>query len=123
MTAARALVPSGLRLPNAFGIGGPIANSDHNVIMFTILAGEERKSRKQEGYNFLKADYGRICEELASIDWKSYLDRENIENSWKKIKDKLSDCVEKYVPKKGCKRRKHARWMKRQNIKFIMAKV
>ena len=100
----------------------PIANSDHNVIMFTILAGRERKSSKQEGYNFHKADYGRICEELASIDWKRYLDGNNVENIWQKIKEELAKCVEKYVPKKSFKRRKHARWMKKKILKLIKSR-
>jgi hypothetical protein len=44
-------------------------------------------------------DYGRICGELASIDWKRYLDRNNVENIWQKIKEELGKFVEKYVPK------------------------
>jgi hypothetical protein len=78
----------------------PTANSDNNFIMLTILAGVERKSSKQEGYNFLKAEYGRIYEQLASIVWKISLDGENIETIWKKIKEELGDCVEKYVQRK-----------------------
>ena len=103
-------------------IGCPIANSDHNVIRFTILAGRERRSSKQEGYNFHKADYGRICEELASIDWKRYLDGNNVENIWQKIKGELGECVEKYVLKKSFKRRKHARWMKRKILRLIKSR-
>jgi hypothetical protein len=80
------------------------------------------KITKQEGYNFHKADYGRICEELAYIDWKRYLDGNNVENIWQKIKEELAKCVEKYVPKKSFKRRKHARWMKKKILKLIKSR-
>jgi hypothetical protein len=114
----------------------PIANSDHHVLMFTIIAGVERKNTKQEGYNFHRADYGRIFEELASADWKNYLAGENVENIWQEIKEELGNCVEKYVPRKvfrerkyaRCmkrkvfRERKYARWMKRKIVKLIKSR-
>jgi hypothetical protein len=97
----------------------PIANSDHNVIMFKIPNVVNFERKKTESFNFHKADYDKIGEELNSIDWREYLEGEEVEKSWDKMKEEMLNCMKKYVPRKQHRTRKCARWMKRKILKLI----
>jgi hypothetical protein len=88
----------------------PVANSDHNVIMFMVPAGAKIETRENTVYNYHKADYETINNKLK-------LDRVN-ENAlstneqWNIFKKQLLDCRTEFVPIRKPRKGKYAPWMK-----------
>ena len=103
-------------------IGCPVANSDHNVIYFKIPRRVDRKASKQEVFNYHKAEYDKICEELELVDWEKQLQGSDVEEMWQNIKEELIKCRREYVPKRKIKRRKFPFWMKGHIVRMIKAK-
>ena len=88
----------------------PVANSDHNVIMFMVPASAQLETRENIVYNYHKADY-------EAINSKLKLDRINekarsTNEQWNIFKKRLLDCRAEYVPIRKPRKGKYSPWMK-----------
>ena len=80
----------------------PLGKSDHSTLNFEFNCLIERPT-KRETFNYLKGDYESMRNDLEASDWetemKTYAINASVENYWSKIKDKLYQLRDKYVPK------------------------
>ena len=78
-----------------------ICKSDHYCITFDLKfkVGRE-KSTKREIYNFKKANWTQLNENLSKINWRQKLHTcGNVNHMWPAFKKLLFDCVNKNIPK------------------------
>ena len=77
-----------------------ICKSNHHTITFNIkLRADKKKIAKREIYNFKRATWDLINEELLAVNWDLVLTSNSIEESWNKFKSILFSNVDKYIPK------------------------
>ena len=78
-----------------------ICKSDHKPIKFDINAKVSRKKNpKREIYNFKRANWEALNEDLSNVNWTCLLQKnEEIEISWQKFKMSLLKNVDKHIPK------------------------
>ena len=85
-------------------VRGPIANSDHNVLVFKLVCESERVISLEKTYNYHKGDYKKICRELGGIDWEERFRNEKIEDMWCILLEEIKRSREKYVPVRGIRK-------------------
>ncbi|WP_293138076.1 reverse transcriptase family protein, partial [Moritella sp.] len=77
-----------------------ICKSDHYGINFELNSKAKRqKSIKREIYNFKKANWTKLNEDLSKINWHRLLHTNNIEHGWNFFKQNLFENVNKHIPK------------------------
>ena len=76
-----------------------VCKSDHYPVTFDILEKIKRKKcPKRKLFNYKKAQWGPLNEEISSIDWIEYLSANDIERSWAMFETKLNELCVKYIP-------------------------
>ena len=76
-----------------------ICKSDHFPITFEIKTKIKRKKpTKRRCYNFKRADWDSLNEDLVNINWDAMLDSTEPELAWLLFKTKLFQCVDKHIP-------------------------
>ena len=78
-----------------------ICKSDHHGITFQVKAKAKReKSIKREIYNFKKANWTKLNENLSNLNWRRLLHTNNsIEHTWKIFKQTLIENINKHILK------------------------
>ena len=81
--------------------GWHICKSNHFPITFNVkLRADKRKIPKREIYNFKKANWDAVNDQLTNINWASELCRDNnIELSWHRFKEIFFSIIDKHIPK------------------------
>jgi hypothetical protein len=81
--------------------GSQLCKSDHYMISFNIISKvKKKKLAKREIYNFKRADWESINNELVLVDWDSLLlSNDNIEFAWSRFKNKLFLITDRHIPK------------------------
>lgn len=100
-------------------ISSPIANSDHNVIMFKMVCKTIMDRNDTIVFNYHHGDYTKICGELLEVNWVSNFDNSRVEVMWGEFVEKLLECRRKYVPEREIKEKGYPRWMKPSIINKI----
>ena len=74
--------------------------SDHNPITFNVRTRSSRtKATRRRSFNFKKANWRALNEDLAKINWNSMIDNSaNIETAWLKFKQTLLDTANRHIP-------------------------
>jgi hypothetical protein len=81
------------------GDDGSVCASDHFPITFNIKAGVRRnKAISRDIFNFKKANWENLNEELGSHPWHSLLDSSDIETCWSNFKNTLDKSCRKHIP-------------------------
>jgi hypothetical protein len=80
------------------------------------------KQKKTPGIIWNKGNYEQIRLECDIIDWKNELNGRDLETAWQFFKNKLTDLVEKHVPKKMRKGAAKPRWLSREIVRIIRRK-
>ena len=80
-------------------IDSPIGRSDHGCLYFTCDLRPRHGKQKNMVYMMEKANWSRL-RELLDIDWRDYLNSDDVEIVWEKIKNKIMTAVETCVPKR-----------------------
>ena len=76
-----------------------ICKSDHFPLTFSIKTSFSRKKTlKRTVYNFKKANWARINQELCSINW-TFLNSAHPDSAWKVLKKCLLNLSDRYIPK------------------------
>ena len=80
-------------------VGGPVANCDHYRIEFVIPVKVGETVSKRERYNYHKADYEAICNELVNVKWDELVVGKKVEQVWDLVKQEMLKCRQKLIPK------------------------
>lgn len=73
--------------------------SHHDVILFTLSTQVSYKSKPITRVMYDDGDYNAIRSELSAIDWAT-IHTMDIQNAWSFIKQRLSDSVNRHIPRK-----------------------
>jgi hypothetical protein len=104
-------------------VGELFDSSDHNIIRWNFVAGKERnlKVDRRKFLNYFKADYVRIREEAALIDWSKIVEGNDSNLDSIRFKNVLIDIRDRLVPI----RKQHAnkcKWVNKSVTKCRRAK-
>ena len=77
-----------------------ICKSDHYAVSFTVVTKFKRKkASKRNVYNFKKANWDRLNQEIGSVPWEALIDGQDPELAWTSFKDIFFKLVERHVPR------------------------
>ena len=77
-----------------------ICKSDHYPILFNVFSNVKRKKAvKREIFNFKRANWTAINNELRHTDWNTLLTVGDIDVAWNRFKNRLFDCYNRHIPK------------------------
>jgi ribonucleases P/MRP protein subunit RPP40 len=88
----------------------PIANSDHNVILWSLRYKLKQSSNNIQRYDYYKGNYPKISSELLAINWSLSLDSLNSEECSDKIDGILQKLREKHIPLKRINNKVYPKW-------------
>ena len=98
----------------------PLGNSDHCSIVWEVEMNFKVTEQAKKYFNYNKANYSAMKEDILAVDWQSNLSNKNVEEAWNTLHEKLEATCRKNIPisepKKG---RKRPLWMN----KTALAKV
>lgn len=88
-----------------------ICKSDHYPIFFKVKANIKNKQEaKRRVYNFKKANWGQLNEDISRVPWRSLVDHTDPHCAWKNFKEVLFALVDKHIPKITIKNNFSAPW-------------
>ena len=80
--------------------GETICKSDHYPISFSVKVNtKNKKFPKRKIYNFKKANWDQLNEDLGRVPWHALVDRTEPNIAWLNFKTVLFTLVDKYIPK------------------------
>jgi ribonucleases P/MRP protein subunit RPP40 len=97
----------------------PVANSDHNTVLWEVTLRTEVEERKQVAYDYGRGEYRKVIEEMRGVDWEKEFEGKDVKKMWTFFLKRLLGCREKYVPKRKDKKRVRPRWMRKGIAKLI----
>ena len=103
----------------------PLGKSDHIVLIFKYHCYAELVDKDTVKLLYDKTDYEGLNKEIKELDWKSILldDEKDINESWTKFHEKLSELEHKYVPKiKIRQNKKHNMFPLDETVKTLVKK-
>ena len=103
----------------------PIANSDHNLIVFRLIHKTEEEEEKKIKYNYDKANYEIIKEKLDSMEWGVRFEGKSVQDMWEIFRKEVIELRDTLVPivKVGRYKRVYPKWMTRKIKKLIKKKI
>ena len=88
-----------------------ICKSDHFPVTFKVnVSTKNKKTSKRKIYNFKKASWDRLNDDLGRVPWDGLIDRTDPEVAWKNFKTVLFALVDKHIPKITIKNDFEAPW-------------
>ena len=88
-----------------------ICKSDHYPISFKVSASvKNKKLLKRKIYNFKKANWDQLNDDLVRVPWSGLIDRTDPEIAWSNFKTVLFMLVDKHIPKITIKNDFSAPW-------------
>ncbi|KAK6491568.1 hypothetical protein HHUSO_G3663, partial [Huso huso] len=89
--------------------------SDHNMIKFVGNKSRAVYKSKTRVYNFRRADYKGMQQELLNIDWDRILIDNEAEKNWIKFRDTMLEMQDTFIPKmrKGKLKKNKPQWVNR----------
>ena len=77
-----------------------LCKSDHYLITFDLkIKIKRKKSPKRKCFDFKRADWNNLNNEISSADWHSILDNIEPDESWKNFATSLMYMIESNIPK------------------------
>ena len=101
---------------------GRLGTSDHNMFLTEIILPTKDNSSTEMVPDYSKADFSKLKDFLADIDWEKEMEHLSTETSWDFFKNKLDEGVEMCVPKKCRRTGNKPLWMNRNAIRLIRKK-
>ena len=99
-----------------------LGNSDHNMILFDVKCDFSQVKTTELIYDWSKADFDSYRYELDSINWNTFFNNCDSEEMWLKLKSKLNELQDIYVPKKLRRSSNQPAWMNRKLLQQIRKK-
>ena len=97
----------------------PIANSDHNLLSWSVLCDNVREEKKQSTFNYDKGNFNEINRMMREINWNESMVDNSIDEKWMKFSMKLLECRNRFVPIRTTGRKKIPPFMNNSVIKKI----
>ena len=94
-----------------------LGRSDHNMITFNITSKTKPKDNLQKVPNFNQADFNKLRNGLAQINWENELAGLDACQAWDKFKMILKNIQSKHIPLK------HKRSSKKHNVPWLTPEV
>ena len=100
-----------------------VIKSDHYAISCNINIKPKRiKIKKRKLYNFKKANWQELNDELRHIDWNSLLGYSDITTAWLRFKSTLLNTCDKHIPKISISSKGNAPWFDSEVFKLCKKK-
>jgi hypothetical protein len=80
---------------------GHLGSSDHSILMWSLNCTQPRTSAAHNHYDYSRADFAAIAEEIRQINRSLVLQPMSTNESWNYLHDLLSTLVAKYEPTKA----------------------
>ena len=88
-----------------------ICKSDHYTVSFKVnISTKSKKLSKRRIYNFKRASWDQLNEDLSRVPWSALIDRTDPEIAWSNFKTVLFGLVDKHIPKITMKNDFNAPW-------------
>ena len=108
-------------LVESLTVGEPFGNSDHCVIRWDVVIKKCAIKTNRTYFDYYKADYEQIKAAAEQVDFKSIVNRKNLEEDWLAFKTNLENLRDSYIPKRRSKI-KNAKWVDRNVLRRTRAK-
>jgi len=76
---------------------GLFPGSDHNAILWRLVAATTRDQVSRQILDYSKADVKAVKQELKSVNWQNLFENLSADQSWAVFKDKLENLQWKYI--------------------------
>ena len=87
-----------------------ICPSDHRGILFSLKMKVKAKISKRKMFNYKRANWDRLNNDLKSVRWDQHLKYCDAETGWHKFKDILGQKIEQHVPTITIKNKNQPSW-------------
>jgi hypothetical protein len=77
----------------------PIGKSDHDTLCITLNVKIVKQQKTLNAFNYNKADYRILEEEVDKIDWDDEINKVSVNEYWIKLIGLLNDYKDKFIPK------------------------
>lgn len=81
-----------------------LANSDHNIVKFSLIAETWTNDCEQTRYNFNRGDYIKFNDFLNDANWDEEFDQLDAESMWSKFQNVVLSGILKFVQLQTLKR-------------------
>lgn len=105
------IISSDTSIIENLSVGENFGLSDHNTIRFSILAQSCRKASPIQRYNYFKAEYSLIRQNVSERGWGSLIQCQNVDIIWDQIKFDLLDLRNNFVNKKSRVKKNRSNWI------------
>ena len=102
-------------------VGEPFATSDHQIIRFDLVVSKEVNKSSVLGYNYFKADYNEIRDNVMLRTWENLINDTDVEKSWKLLKNELLDVRNAFVSINRQNKNK-SKWVTKEVVRCRRAK-
>ena len=102
-------------------VGEQFANSDHQIIRFTIVASMQPKTKSVPVYNYYGADYDKIREHVKVKGWEEFNRTKTVEENWEILKHGILNLRDKFIGTKR-KARNKCKWATSKVRRLRLAK-
>ncbi len=90
---------------------GRLGKSDHEMILFTVGGCGGGVKSNREVYNWGRADWTSMKNDLAGTDWSVTLHGKSADEMWTTFKSRLDELRSKHVPTRAMNNRQRPLWM------------
>jgi hypothetical protein len=101
---------------------GRLGHSDHCMLKVVIEFNPSTTERPAPRFNWSKADTETMKRDISEVNWRLELEDRTVEESWRFFRKKLSETVEKNIPKCGERTKLKNPWMTREILRLIRRK-
>ena len=101
---------------------GPLATSDHSVLMIETNHLLSTATNKMPHFNYKKGDFQKLCKMFSEVRWHDELQGQGVNASWLRFREIYSEVVGKYIPLANGKWKKRPPWMTPELLKMLQKK-
>ena len=99
----------------------PLGNGDHDVLFIKTNFEVVKGTQKQSKPNLHKGDYDKLRSHMTD-NWSVLLNDKNTIQSWNMFRDRITDGINKYIPKFTEKTSKKPVWMNQKTLNMVNKK-
>jgi hypothetical protein len=101
---------------------GRLGKSDHEMILLTVGGCGGSVHSNREVYNWGRADWTSMKNDLAGTDWSATLHGKSADEMWTTFRSRLDELRKKYVPTRVMRNRQRPLWMTKEILQAINRK-
>ena len=101
---------------------GRLGHSDHSMILVTVAVKADARTKAATQPDWNKADWGKMREELATVDWRGQMGGKSGQEAWDLLKEKIHAAVEKHVPPRRPRNQNRPAWLSQNILRAIRRK-